>query len=64
MKKTIFMALLFSIILTSCKEDDRLIYNDKARIELVSEIKRHQLTMHSHLFGEVKHVYVILYLYL
>lgn len=40
MKKTIFMALLFSIILTSCKEDERLIYNDKARIELVSENKK------------------------
>ena len=39
MKKTIYMALLFALALTSCKEDERLIFNDKARVELVSEDK-------------------------
>lgn len=37
MKKTIFCTALIAVVLTSCSEDQGLIYNDKARIQFVSE---------------------------
>ena len=40
MKKILYIVLLLSLFIAGCKEDEKLIYHDKARVELVSEDKK------------------------
>ncbi|WP_157462736.1 hypothetical protein [Prevotella conceptionensis] len=37
MKKILYAALLCALFTTGCKEDEKLLFNEKARAELVSE---------------------------